>query len=115
MLKLDGCGKEKVAGRRAQDGRLGFGNVSSNQPRAVPFKDQSWFLALGSPVVRVIGFVQPVVEGRGGELQFPARNVEPSVVAFLIRRGLPVKSPRFRGQGCNFWEGLLFLTEESLS
>lgn len=115
MLKRGGYGREKVAGRRAQDGRLGFGHVSSNQPRAVPLQDQSWLLALGSPVVRVIGFVQPVVEGRGGELQFPARNVEPSVVAFLVRRGLTVKSPRFRGQVCNYWEGLLFLTEVFLS
>lgn len=37
-----------------------LGDVSSNQPCAVPFKDQSWLLAPGSPVVRVM-----VVEGRG--------------------------------------------------
>lgn len=59
-----GCGK-KVAGRRAQDRRRVFGDVLSNQPRAAPFRDQSWLLALGSPVGLVIGFAQPVVEGRG--------------------------------------------------
>lgn len=31
----------------------------------------------GAPVERVIGFAQPVVEGRGVELQFPAGNAEP--------------------------------------
>lgn len=56
--------------RRAQDWRHRFGDVSSNQPRAARFKHQLW---LPAPVagIRVIGFVQPVVEGRGGELQFP--------------------------------------------
>lgn len=42
----------------------------------------------GLPVGRVIGFAQPVVEGRGGELQFPAGNAEPRLVAFLISRCL---------------------------
>lgn len=54
-----------MAGRRAQDGRPGFGDLSSNQPGAAPVRDQWWPLPLGSPVGLVIGFAQPVVEGRG--------------------------------------------------
>ena len=85
-----GCGKEKVAGGRVQDGGQGFGDVSSNQLCAVHSRTNrgSWRrgrrLCVWS-VSRMIGFAQPVAEGRGGELQFPAGNAKPCLTTFLIR------------------------------
>lgn len=90
MLKPDGLWKRDGGGEAGAEREARLPDVSSNQPRALPFKDQSWLLAPASPVVHVTGFALPVVEGRGGELQFPAGNAEQSLglVAFLIRRCL---------------------------
>ena len=44
-----------------------FGDVPSNQPLAASVQDQSRLLAPGSPVGRVRGFADPVVEGRRGK------------------------------------------------
>lgn len=112
LLKRDGVRKgdgwEAGAGR---DARL-WGLVQST-PRC-PIQWPIVAPGVGTPVERVIGFAQPVVEGRGVELQFPAGNAEPWLFAFLISRCLDCRSPRFRGQGCNYSRGT-FRSWEHLS
>lgn len=80
MWKEDGW--EAGAGR---DARL-WGLIQST-PRC-PIQGPIVAPGAGTPVERVIVFAQPVVEGRGVELQFPAGNAEPWLFAFLISRCL---------------------------
>lgn len=64
LLEPVGCGVEAVA-RRASATLI-------QSVQRCPVKDQSWLLAPGSPVGLLIGFTQPVVEGRAERTTVPS-------------------------------------------
>lgn len=114
LLKRDGvCKGDGWEAGAERDARL-WGLPIQSTPRC-PVQRPIVAPETGTAVGRVMGFAQPVVEGRGGELQFPAGNAEPWLFAFLISRCLDCSSPCFRGQGCNYTRGTFLYVAENTS